>query len=80
MGILTENKLDILRKSSPEETICMTLETICMKCQSLFSGKNKKNISKYHLLKFLPREVIVDNRRNSVKVSTGWIWLSAFIR
>ena len=26
-----------------------------MKCQSLFSGKNKKNILKWHLLKFLPR-------------------------
>ena len=30
-------------------------ETICMKCQNLFSGKNKKNISKCHLLKSLPR-------------------------
>ena len=29
------------------------VETVCMKCQSPFSGKNKKNISKY-LLKFLP--------------------------
>ena len=26
-----------------------------MKCHILFSGKNKKNISKYHLLKILPR-------------------------
>ena len=26
-----------------------------MKCQILFSGKNKKNISKCRLLKFLPR-------------------------
>ena len=26
-----------------------------MKCQSLFSGKIRKNISKYHLLKFLTR-------------------------
>ena len=25
-----------------------------MKCQSLFSGKNKKTISKCHLLNFLP--------------------------
>ena len=25
-----------------------------MKCQILFSGKNRKNISKCHLLKFLP--------------------------
>ena len=31
------------------------LETICMKCQILFSRKNKKNISKCCLLKILPR-------------------------
>ena len=31
------------------------LETICMKCQILFSWKNKKNISKCRLLKILPR-------------------------
>ena len=35
-------------------TICMKWEIICMKYQILFSWKNKKNISKYHLLKFLP--------------------------
>ena len=29
-------------------------ETICMKCQNLFSRKNKKNISECCLLKFLP--------------------------
>ena len=33
-------------------------ETICMKCQILFSGKNKKNISKC-LLKILPRVLSV---------------------
>ena len=38
---------DISCKSSPSETICM-------KCQLLFSGKNKKTISKYCLLKFYP--------------------------
>ena len=29
-------------------------ETFCMKYQILFSRKNKKNILKCHLLKFLP--------------------------
>ena len=29
-------------------------ETICMKCQILFSTKKEKNISKCRLLKFLP--------------------------
>ena len=31
--------------------IISALETICMKCRILFSGKNKKNISICHLLK-----------------------------
>ena len=36
-------------------------ETICMKCQILvFLGENKKNISKFGLLKFLPRVLSVD--------------------
>ena len=39
--------LDIFCKLSP-------WETICMECQILFSGKNKKNISKCRLLKILP--------------------------
>ena len=30
-----------------------------MKCRILFSGKNKKNISKYRLLKILPRVLSV---------------------
>ena len=32
-----------------------------MKCQILFSGKNKKNISKCRLLKILPRVLSVNN-------------------
>ena len=32
-----------------------------MKCQILFSGKNKKNISKCRLLKILPRVLSVKN-------------------
>ena len=31
-----------------------------MKCQILFSGKNKKNISKCRLLKILPRVLSVN--------------------
>ena len=31
-----------------------------MKCQILFSGKNEKNISKYCLLKILPRVLSVN--------------------
>ena len=39
-----------------------------MKCQNWFSGKNKKNISVYPLLKILPRVLSV----NSVDLLT-WI-------
>ena len=46
---------DISCKLSPKETICM-------KCQILFSGKNKKNISKCRLLKILPRVLSVKGR------------------
>ena len=48
---------DISCKLSP-------LETICMKCQNMFFGENKKNISKCCLLKFLPR-VLSDKSRFS---------------
>ena len=34
-----------------------------MKCHILFSGKNKKNISKCRLLKILPRVLSVNNFR-----------------
>ena len=46
---------DISCKLSPEETICM-------QCQILFSGKNKKNISKCRLLKILPRVLSVKEK------------------
>ena len=37
-----------------------------MQCQILFSGKNKKNISKCRLLKILPRVLSVNRITNSV--------------
>ena len=46
-----------------------------MKCQILFSGKNKKNISKCRLLKILPRVLSVkdiwDNINILAKNQTG---------
>ena len=33
-----------------------------MKCQILFSGKNKKNISNHHLLKFFPACIVLNFR------------------
>ena len=39
-----------------------------MKCQILFSGKNKKNISKCHLLKILPRVLSVNMTLSYVKL------------
>ena len=44
---------DILCKLSP-------METICMKCQNPFSGKDQKNISICYLLKILPRVLSVN--------------------
>ena len=44
-----------------------------MKCQILFSGKNKKNISKCHLLKILPRVLSVNtssSENTSHKIKT----------
>ena len=43
-------------------------ETICMKWQILFSGKNKKNISKCRLLKILPRVLSVKQTQISLYV------------
>ena len=48
---------DISCKLSP-------LETICMKCQNQFSGKNKKNISICHLLKILYRVLSINQKVN----------------
>ena len=46
-----------------------------LKCQILFTGKNKKNISKCRLLKILPRVLSVNGNayalrggKNSVKI------------
>ena len=39
-----------------------------MKCQIPFSGKNKKNISKCHLLKILPRVLRVNQQFTSLKI------------
>ena len=46
---------DISSKLSPME--------ICMTCQILFSGENKKNISNCRLLKILPRVLSVNVKR-----------------
>ena len=37
-----------------------------MKCQILFSGKNKKNISKCRLLKILPRVLNINKHIHSI--------------
>ena len=38
------------------------LEKICMKCQNLYSGENKKNISVCRLLKILPRVLNINSQ------------------
>ena len=45
-----------------KEKEILTNETICVKCQNLFSGKNKENISKSCLLKsFKPACLLIIN-------------------
>ena len=44
-------------------------ETICMKCQSQFSGKNKKNNSKCCLLNFFPSMLSVKHQYLSNVIS-----------
>ena len=39
-----------------------------MKCQILFSGKNKKNISKCRLLKILPRVLSVKDGHSATNI------------
>ena len=63
----------------------MVLETICMNCQILFSGENKKNIIKVSSAEFAQRVVKVleticmkfqilfsgENEQNSINVESG---------
>ena len=61
---------DISCKLSP-------METICMKCQVPFSGKNKKNISKCCLLKIIPSRLLNTwtwSHINSTKMQITW-WM-----
>ena len=59
---------DISCKLSP-------LGTICMKCQSLISGENKKNITKCRLLKIYPT-----CRALSFTLQACSIWFSQYLR
>ena len=53
------------QKSGFEISCSLSLmETVCMKCQILFSGKNKENISKCYLLKILPRRPSINGEKN----------------
>ena len=61
----TTNSLFFLLPRKQDLTF-LAMETICMKCQILFSWTNKKNISNCHLLKILPRVL-------SIKVCTKQI-------
>ena len=55
-----------------------------MKCQILFSGKNKKNISKCRLLKILPRVLSVKEYADTLFIDcpnsqTSWLTLISYI-
>ena len=57
------------------------LETVCMKCQNLFSGKNKKNILRCHLLEILPRVLCVNKNASLLQVDDegGRVWWRCFV-
>ena len=42
------------------------METICIKCQILFSGKNKKNVDKLSSAEISQKVVKVDNLDNNI--------------
>ena len=56
---------DISCKLSP-------LDTVCMKCEILFSGKIKKNISKCRPLKILPRMLSIKNVFSLLEMKAWW--------
>ena len=60
--------------SADDKLMIFSKETICMKCQILFSGKNKKNISKWCLLKILPRVLRVKKDQQRTYPANMYIW------
>ena len=57
-----------------------TKETICVKDQSLFSGKSKKNVCKCFLLNFLPSMLSINRWRSQMKLflCAPWKYLEKF--
>ena len=51
-----------------------------MKCQIVFCGKNKKTacIAKCHLLKILPRVLIVNRALTQIEVNVLHFWCTVF--
>ena len=54
-----------------------SMETICMNCQNLFSGKNKKNFSICHLLKIFPR--VLSTNQSIYPVNKHGPWYIAWM-
>ena len=54
-----------------------------MKCQILFIGKNKKNISKCRLLKILPRvlsvKILTNRQLTTSLVLNNWAQFSVYV-
>ena len=50
-----------------------------MKCQILFSGKNKKNISKCRLLKILPRVLSVKSRKYEINLAERRVYMPKIV-
>ena len=70
------NTLVIFFLFFPGNRICLSckLSPICMKGQIVFSGKNKKSISRFHLLKIISRVLslkLTDQLKKIISVLTG---------
>ena len=65
-------KLAVLRANSADDKLndFFFFSYFCMKYQTLFSGKNKKNISKCCLLKFLPSMLSISNQTRQETIET----------
>ena len=55
------------------------METICLKCQNLFPGKNKKNVTICHLLKILPTVLGISIEENVVFVVVVFIFFAIIL-
>ena len=63
-GIFSRWQMDIFLIFPRKWDLMFLMQIMCIKCQILFSRKNKKNISKCHLLNVLPRVLSIKQMKS----------------